>query len=91
MNDITTIKVSKSTLERLHRVVGELTKQKGKRITLEDAIVHLLEKNELKQEGSSIKDDIEKDRKAFIALLKQDFFGAGPEDYKEYDFEDIGG
>jgi hypothetical protein len=91
MNDITTIKVSKSTLERLHRIVGELTKQKGKRITLEDAIVHLLEKNELKEEGSSIKNDIEKDRKAFIKLIEKGFFGGSPEDYKEYDFEDIGG
>ena len=91
MNNITTIKVTKSTLERLHRVVGELTKQKGKRITLEDAIVHLLEKNELKEEGSSIKDDIEKDRKTFIKLIEKGFFGGSPEDYKEYDFEDIGG
>jgi len=91
MNTITTIKVSKSTLERLHRIAGELAKQRGKRVTLEEAIVHLLEKNESKEELSSLEDDIAKDRKAFIALLKRDFFGAGPEDYKEYDFEDVGG
>ena len=53
--------------------------------------MHLLEKSESKKELSSLEDDIAKDRKAFIALLKRDFFGAGPEDYKEYDFEDIGG
>ena len=68
-----------------------MAKQRGKRVTLEEAIVHLLEKSESKKELSSLEDDIAKDRKAFIALLKRDFFGAGPEDYKEYDFEDIGG
>lgn len=91
MNDVTTIKVSKSTLERLHRVVCELTKQKGKRITLEEAIIHLLETSELKEEPIVLRNKIEQDRQEFFSLFKQKFFGAGPEDFKEYDFEDIGG
>jgi len=91
MNNINNIKVSKSTLERLHRVAAELAKQRGKLVTLEETIVHLLEKNELKEETSSLEVDIEKDRKSFIALLNRGFFGGEQEDYKEYDFEDVGG
>jgi len=33
--------------------------------------------------------EIEKDRRKIIQLLKNPILGAGPEDYKEYDFEDI--
>ena len=33
--------------------------------------------------------EIEKDREKIIKLLKNPIYGAGPEDYKEYDFEDI--
>ena len=91
MNDITTIKVSKRTLERLRRIVGELIKREGKKFTLEDAIIHLLEKNESKDELTTLNNNINQDREEFLTLFKQKFFGAGPEDFKEYDFEDIGG
>ncbi len=90
MSKTTTIKVSKSTLERLHRLVGELAKQRGKRITLEEAIIHMLEKNELLDKKTE-QAEIEKDRKSFLSLIEQKFFGAKPEDFKEYDYDDIGG
>ena len=35
---------------------------------------------------------LEEDRKSFLILLKKSkVHGAGPEDFKEYDYEDIGG
>lgn len=38
MSKNTTIKISKKTLERLHRIVGELTYKKGQRVILEEAV-----------------------------------------------------
>lgn len=91
MTEFTTIKVSKKTKERLHRLVGELTKIKGKRVTLEDAIIHLLgNKENIEQKSPSSLPKIDRDRQAILTLMKQKFYGAGPEDYKEYDFDDIG-
>jgi len=88
----TTIKVSKKTLERLHCIVGELTKNQGRRITLEDAIIYLLEKGEstLSDIGGS-ESKIEKDRKAILTLMEQKFYGIHPDDLKEYNYDDIGG
>ena len=37
----TTIKVSKKTLEMLHRLAGELAKERSKRVTFEEAINYL--------------------------------------------------
>lgn len=92
MSKNTTIKISKKTLERLHRIVGELTYKKGQRVILEEAITFLLERYEQGSRNSlELIRDIEMDRKAFFSLLNQKYSGAGPEDYKEYDYEDISG
>ncbi|MHA1328182.1 MAG: hypothetical protein ACTSRH_12825 [Promethearchaeota archaeon] len=87
MNKNTTIKVSKKTLERLHKLAGELASKSGKRISLEEAIKRLLEEREHhKIEKSSKK---ENDIKIFLDFLNQKVTGAGPEDFKEYDYDDI--
>ena len=89
MSKITTIKVSKKTLEKLHKLAGKMASEMGKRVTLEEAINKLLEE---KYGGTDEKlIDIEEDRKAFLKLLDQKITGGQPEDYKEYDFEDMGG
>jgi len=89
MSKNTTMKVSKKTLEKLHRLAGEMAAKKGRRVTLEEAIIELLEENEKKKNNlnsSKIKDD----RKAFLTLLDKKFPGGQPEDFKEYNYEDIG-
>ncbi|KKN37836.1 hypothetical protein LCGC14_0759450 [marine sediment metagenome] len=89
MSKNTTMKVSKKTLEKLHKLAGEIAAEKGRRVTLEEAIIQLLEENKKKKNNmNSFK--IEDDRKAFLTLLDQKFSGGQPEDYKEYNFEDIG-
>jgi len=88
MSKNTTIKVSKETLEKLHKLAGELAAEMGKRITLDEAINKLLEEKSKKNDENL--SNIEEDRKAFLALLDQKFTGGQPEDYKEYDYEDIG-
>jgi len=92
MSKNTIIKVTRKTLESLYRVVGELAKKRGKRVTLEDAIVHLLKKNEsLEENSSSFLSEVGEDRKNFLMLLEHKFSGAQPEDFKEYDYNNIGG
>jgi len=88
MSKSTTIKVSKKTLESLHKLAGEMATIMGKRVTLEDAINKLLEeRNKTNDEDSTT---IEDDRNAFLALLDQKITGGQPEDFKEYNYEDIG-
>ena len=88
MSKNTTIKVSKETLEKLHKLAGELAAEMGKRVTLEEAINKLLEEKSKKNDENL--SNIEEDRKAFLVLLDHKFTGGQPEDYKEYDYEDIG-
>jgi hypothetical protein len=87
MGKYTTIKVSKETLRRLHKLVGELTQQRGERVSLEDAIIKILnEHNREKEINGKREEEIEKDREQLISLLQKKVEGAGPEDYLEYDF-----
>lgn len=88
MSKNTTIKVSKTTLKRLHKLAGEMATIMGKRVTLEDAINKLLEERKKTNDKYSTK--IEDDREAFLAILDQKIAGGQPEDFKEYNFEDIG-
>lgn len=88
MSKNTTIKVSKKTLESLHKLAGEMATTLGKRVALEDAINKLLEdrNNTLDKDSTKIEDD----REVFLALLDQKITGGQPEDFKEYNYEDIG-
>jgi hypothetical protein len=88
MSKNTTIKVSKKTLESLHKLAGEMATEMGRRVTLEDAINKLLEeRNNANNEESS---NIDNDREAFLTILDQKLVGGQPEDFKEYNYEDIG-
>ena len=88
MSKNTTIKVSKNTLKKLHKLAGEIAAEKGKRVTLEEALINLLDENEVKKmEMKSHKPDEE--RKKLLSLLEMKIEGAGPEDFKEYDFNDL--
>ena len=88
MSKNTTVKVSKKTLEKLHKLAGEMATVMGKRVTLEEAINKLLEDNNKINDVDLAK--IEDDRKAFLAILNQKISGGQPEDFKEYDYEDLG-
>ena len=88
MSKNTTIKVSKKTLEKLHKLAGEMATVMGKRVTLDEAINKLLEEN--KKINDEDLANIEEDRKAFLAILDQKISSGQPEDFKEYDYEDIG-
>jgi len=88
MSKNTTMKISKKTLKRLHKLAGEMAAEKGRRVTLEEALLALLEEKERKKNEMKSHEDI-KDRKELISLLEMKIEGAGPEDFKEYDFNDL--
>ncbi|MBD3255080.1 MAG: hypothetical protein GF383_08295 [Candidatus Lokiarchaeota archaeon] len=87
----TTIKVSKTTAKRLHRIVGELTKNLGRRVTLEEAIVYLLENSKTAQRIEGLESKMIDDRKKILSLMQKKFYGIHSDDLKEYDYNDIGG
>ena len=88
MGAFSTVKVSKKTLKKLHQLVGKLTIKYGRRVSLEEAIKYLFEKDNImkNQDNQSLKED----KIAFLDLLNTKFDGIAPEDYQEYDFEDNG-
>lgn len=92
MGKFTTIKVSKKTLKKLHKLAGELAQKRGERVTLEEAIIEILIEHK-NRKNSNKKDTqrIKKDRESLLSLLSTKVDGAGPEDFLEYDFKDIGG
>ena len=69
---------------------SKLSLLKGKRLNLNetiDSIIDIAEKASLKSDIE--KNELDQDRKEFLNILKHKIKGAGPEDYKPYDFEDI--
>ena len=48
-------------------------------------------KESIEVKSSPFLSEVEKDRKNFLMLLERKFPGAQPEDFKEYDYNDIGG
>jgi len=92
MGKYTTIKVSKNTLKRLHELAGKLTQKKGKRVTLEEAIVQILNEHKRRERESGLDNlGVKRERETLLSLLETKVEGAGPEDFLEYNFEDMGG
>ena len=90
MTEYSTIKVTKKTLQELHKFVGKLKQLKGERVSMEDAINYLLnEHKKYENRSPEFVEKLNKDREQFLKLLQQGIKGAGPEDYKEYGFEDV--
>ena len=91
MGNYTTIKVSKKTLKKLHKLAGKLTQEKERRVTLEDAIIYILNEHKSKNKKESNSLRIQNDRESVLSLLQKKVEGAGPLDFSEYDYDDIGG
>jgi len=65
--------------------------KRGEQVTLEEAITYLINQNDRLKNGAGAQGKKSgQDRSAILALQAQEFVCAGPEDYAEYDFEDIG-
>ncbi len=82
----TTIKIKKKTLAMLTRIVGELTIKFGRKVSYDEAIRYLVDKY-YEREGI---EETDKATEELLKLLQKSFPIGGPEDFKEYDFNDMG-
>lgn len=90
MEKFSSVKVSQTTLKKLHNMASKLSLIFGKRLNLDetiDSIIDIADKSA--QVAKLEKEEIEKDRIEFLELLNKKIKGAGPEDYIPYDFNDV--
>lgn len=82
----TTIKIKKKTLSMLTRIIGELTIKLGRKISYDEAIQHLIERyyRKLNSEKS------DEATKILLSMIENPQPCGGPEDLREYDYDDIG-
>jgi len=83
----TTIRVKKRTLARLSGVVVELSARLRRRVTYDEAINYLINVHNSKKSAQVL----DKATLRLIEMIKKSFPGAGPEDFREYDYDDLGG
>jgi len=86
----TTIKIRKETARKLARLLGELTSKYERRVSYDDVINHLLDIASRK-EVSVRRKDLSSATRKLLEMIDQPFEEAGPEDYREYGYEDIEG
>lgn len=89
MEKHSSVKISQNTLKKLHLMASKLSIIKGKRLNLDETIDSILDIAEKSSSSSDLeKDQLEKDRKDFLTLIKHKIKGAGPEEYASYDFNE---
>ncbi|MHA1579450.1 MAG: hypothetical protein ACTSUQ_07470 [Candidatus Freyarchaeota archaeon] len=72
------------------RLLGELTSKYERRVSYDDVINHLLDIASRK-EVSVRRKDLSSATRKLLEMIDQPFEEAGPEDYREYGYEDIEG
>jgi len=73
---------------KLTRLAGRLTEETGKRMTYDDVIRFLISQFESKE---IVKDkEVDKNTQKLLSYIDKSFPGAGPEDFVEYEYEDLG-
>ncbi|MEX0569272.1 MAG: hypothetical protein Q6363_009000 [Candidatus Njordarchaeota archaeon] len=82
----TTVRVRKGTLNKLSLIVGELSVRLGRKVTYDEAINYLINIYKSKRSRRALDNSTIK----LIKLIKKPFPGAGPEDFREYDYDDLG-
>jgi len=73
---------------KLTKLVGYLTEKTGKRMTYDDVIRYLIsnfDKKEILKEKK-----IDEFTQKLLSYVEKSFLGAGPEDFEEYEYEDLG-
>ena len=80
----TTIRVKKTTLARLSAIVAELSAKFRRRISYDEAINYLINIYNSKR-----KLELDEATQELIKMIRISFPGAGPEDFREYDYGDL--
>jgi AAA15 family ATPase/GTPase len=88
MEKDSTIRVSRKNLERLRRIAALISFNNSQKTNLNDALTTLLDKFDRQSYDLSREETKKEDRKKFLTLLDQPIEGAGPDDYKELEYDD---
>jgi len=83
-----TLRVSRKNLERLRRIAALISFNNSQKTNLNDALTTLLDKFDRQSYDLSREETKKEDRKKFLTLLDQPIEGAGPDDYKELEYDD---
>ena len=81
MEAFSTVKVSKKTLKKLHQLVGKLTIKYGRRVSLEEAIKYLFEKENLLKTQDNQSIEAAQSREDGAVVLNTKFDGIAPDDF----------
>nr|MDO8081767.1 hypothetical protein [Candidatus Freyarchaeota archaeon] len=86
----TTIKVLKETARTLAKFVGKLTSERERKISYDDLINHLID-IATDEEVSSKKrqKELSYATRKLLEMMEHPVVGAGPQDFREYDYSDI--
>ena len=82
-----TLRVSRKNLERLRRIAALISFNNSQKTNLNDALTTLLDKFDRQSYDLSREETKKEDRKKFLTLLDQPIEGAGPDDYKELEYD----
>jgi hypothetical protein len=88
MEKDSTIRVSLKNLKRLRQIAAKIALHSGKKMSLNDALTALLNNYENESLWEMKEDKKTQDRQKFLSLLHQSIEGAGPDDYKELEFDE---
>ena len=80
----TTIRMRKKTLKRLSGIVIRLPVGLRHKVSCDDLANYLI--NNYSQKSTQT---LDKATLRLIEMIKKSFLGAGPEDFKEYDYDDL--
>ncbi|MGQ9722197.1 MAG: hypothetical protein ACUVXA_12850 [Candidatus Jordarchaeum sp.] len=88
----TTIKIRKETARRLAKLVGKLTSERERKISYDELINYLID---IAAEGEvsprKKQRELSYATRKLLEMMEYPVTGAGPEDFREYDYSDVEG
>jgi hypothetical protein len=88
----TSIKIRKETARKLAKLIGKLTSKSQRRISYDDLINYLIDiATKEKVTPKKKQGELNSATKKILEMMEQPIEGAGPEDFKEYDYNDVEG
>ncbi|MEM2135238.1 MAG: hypothetical protein QW261_09370 [Candidatus Jordarchaeaceae archaeon] len=88
----TTIKIRKETARRLAKLVGKLTSERERKVSYDDLINHLIDVAAGEEVSPKKRQkELSYATRKLLEMMEHPVVGAGPEDFREYDYSDIEG
>ncbi|MEX2724098.1 MAG: hypothetical protein Q6366_006160 [Candidatus Freyarchaeota archaeon] len=88
----TTIKIRKETARRLAKLVGKLTSERERKVSYDDLINHLIDVASGEEVSPKKRQkELSYATRKLLEMMEHPVVGAGPEDFREYDYSNIEG